>query len=159
MMMYRAATPNFHDMTPDEACDDLDYIVALLESGDASEVLRGRVSESFYAGMRETYGSEQSPRFDPWQALSPRYAKWKEKHHPGRQILELTGEMKATATGNDPQMIVDLRTITWYVDQAYAPFHEFGTSRMPARPFFGATDQTQQIMGEVIAESFAEAIG
>jgi phage gpG-like protein len=33
-----------------------------------------------------------------WPQLSDGYKRWKEKHHPGRQILVLTGDLKASVT-------------------------------------------------------------
>ena len=70
----------------------------------------------------------------PWSSLSPRYVVWKGKHYPGEPILRASGLMQ------------DVTSIYTRKDQfivkstPYGAYHQFGTSRMPARPWMGVPD-------------------
>jgi hypothetical protein len=70
----------------------------------------------------------------PWQRLSPRYADLKAKRFPGEPILRATGAMLDASfiqtKGN--QFLV--RTTP------YGAFQQFGTSKMPARPWMGVPE-------------------
>jgi phage gpG-like protein len=70
----------------------------------------------------------------PWQKLSPRYAAWKQKNYPGQPILKETGLMQAASyiytQGN--------RFLVQSTD--YGAYNQFGTSKMPARPWMGVPD-------------------
>lgn len=74
-----------------------------------------------------------------WEPLSPAYALWKGRHYPGRPLLVLKGRMKRSLTKDTSrdmifsrkggrQLIIGTRI-------SYAKFHQYGTSKMPARPF------------------------
>ena len=74
-----------------------------------------------------------------WKPLSPAYAIWKGRHFPGRPLLVLKGRMKRSLTDSTSrdmifsrkggrQLIIGTRV-------RYAKFHQYGTSKMPARPF------------------------
>ena len=70
----------------------------------------------------------------PWQTLSPEYAPWKAKHYAGQPILRATGTMLDSAyiytRGNE--FIVK--------STSYGAYNQFGTSKMPARPWMGVPD-------------------
>lgn len=73
-----------------------------------------------------------------WAPLSPAYAAWKMKHHPGKPIMELSGDLRDSMVkrpfGIDAiqrdGMIIGTQV-------SYAPYHQHGTPNMPARPLFG----------------------
>lgn len=70
----------------------------------------------------------------PWQKLSPKYAKWKQEKYPGQPILRRTGEMLDSAT-------IRTRGNKFLVDSTkYGKYQQFGTSKMPARPWMGVPD-------------------
>lgn len=70
----------------------------------------------------------------PWSRLSPRYSNWKAERYPGQPILRATGAMLDSSyiftQGN--RFLV---RSTWY-----GAYNQFGTSRMPARPWMGVPD-------------------
>ena len=70
----------------------------------------------------------------PWSRLSPRYAAWKANNYPGQPILRATGTMLDSAyiytRGN--QFLVR--------STDYGAYNQYGTSRMPARPWMGVPD-------------------
>ena len=51
------------------------------------------ISTIWYIAEQAYYSTEG---LGAWPQLSDGYKKWKEKHYPGRQILELTGDLKAS---------------------------------------------------------------
>ena len=70
----------------------------------------------------------------PWKRLSPGYAKEKNKKYPSLPILRLTGKMQDTA-------FIFVRGDTFVVSTThYGGYNQFGTSRMPARPWMGVPD-------------------
>jgi phage gpG-like protein len=70
----------------------------------------------------------------PWARLTPKYSTWKDKKYPGQPILRATGLMQDAAyiytQGN--QFLVK--------STDYGAYNQFGTSKMPARPWMGVPD-------------------
>jgi phage gpG-like protein len=66
-----------------------------------------------------------------WAPLSPRYRTWKEKHFPGKPILQLTGRLFGSFSDGHPDH-VDRRSETmleWGSSVPYGIFHQFGWSK------------------------------
>jgi phage gpG-like protein len=74
----------------------------------------------------------------PWKSLSPRYAKWKAENYPGEPILRATGLMQ------DASYIYTVGNKFKVRSTRYGAFHQFGTSRMSARPWMGVPDTSLQ---------------
>ena len=70
----------------------------------------------------------------PWEALTPRYANWKNDHYPGEPILRATGLMQ------DVAYIKTKGNVFLVQSTRYGKFHQFGTSKMAARPWMGVPD-------------------
>jgi phage gpG-like protein len=79
--------------------------------------------------------SQVDPTYQrPWQQLSPRYQSWKSEHYPGQPILRATGLMQDVAyiyTRGDKFLVRSTN---------YGKYQQFGTSKMPARPWMGVPD-------------------
>jgi phage gpG-like protein len=56
-----------------------------------------------------------------WKRLQPDYRRWKEQNYPGRKILELTGRLKAAATGKSGE---------WYIKKERKKL-EYGVRGIP----------------------------
>jgi phage gpG-like protein len=70
----------------------------------------------------------------PWAPLSPKYAAWKGQNYPGQPILRASGLMQELAyiyTKGDQFLVKSTD---------YGAYNQFGTSRMPARPWMGVPD-------------------
>jgi phage gpG-like protein len=67
----------------------------------------------------------------PWAPLGPRYAKIKARRYKGNPILRASGKMLDSAylRGSGGKLIV--------VSTKYGKYHQFGTSKMKARPWMG----------------------
>lgn len=68
-------------------------------------------------------GSGQSGK---WPALSPKYKAWKERHFPGRKIMELTGRSKRSLVGRTGDSIVQYSPKRLVIGSSvpYLPFHQ-----------------------------------
>jgi phage gpG-like protein len=70
----------------------------------------------------------------PWAQLNPKYAQDKQKRYPGQPILRATGLMQDAS-------YIFTRGNTFLVKSTdYGAYNQFGTSRMPARPWMGVPD-------------------
>jgi len=70
----------------------------------------------------------------PWARLSPAYSEWKSTHYPGQPILRATGAML------DASYIYTQGDTFMVKSTSYGAYNQFGTSRMPARPWMGVPD-------------------
>jgi phage gpG-like protein len=70
----------------------------------------------------------------PWARLTPRYASWKTQNYPGQPILRATGLMQ------DLAFIYTKGNVFKVKSTYYGKYHQFGTSRMEARPWMGVPD-------------------
>ncbi|ALY09861.1 minor tail protein [Arthrobacter phage Chocolat] len=69
-----------------------------------------------------------------WSALSPNYGAWKQRHYPGKKILELTGDLRESLTER-PFGVDEINDHVMVIGTAvpYSAFHQNGTETMPAR--------------------------
>jgi phage gpG-like protein len=79
----------------------------------------------------------------PWQRLSPDYRAWKDKKYPGQPILRATGRMQDTAK------IVPYQTGFKVSTTPYGAYNQFGTSKMPARPWMGIPPKALAALGAI----------
>lgn len=73
-----------------------------------------------------------------WAPLSPAYGAWKARNHPGKPLLELSGDLRDSFTTRP--FGIDEVTGQGFVigtQVSYAAYHQHGTDTMPARPLFG----------------------
>lgn len=70
----------------------------------------------------------------PWARLTPGYSKWKANNYPGQPILRATGLMQDAS-------YIQTRGNQFLVKSTdYGAYNQFGTSKMPARPWMGVPD-------------------
>lgn len=104
---------------------------------------------------RKQFGREGAYTGAAWSPLSPPYAKWKQKHYPGKPILQLTGRLMASMV--DRPFGVDEVTDKGFVigtDVPYAHFHQQGTDHMPARPIIGPPPRNDSKMFAKILQAW-----
>jgi phage gpG-like protein len=70
----------------------------------------------------------------PWAQLTPKYANWKGQRYPGQPILRATGLMQ------DIAQIYTEGNVFYVKSTDYGKYHQFGTSKMAARPWMGVPD-------------------
>ncbi len=72
----------------------------------------------------------------PWAPLSAKYGRSKQKRWPGAPILRATGDMQDTA------VILPWKDGFQVKTTPYGAYNQFGTSKMPARPWMGIPDKS-----------------
>jgi phage gpG-like protein len=120
----------------------------------------GLMAEDFYQTMGRIFSAEGAfEERGKWQDLSPAYARWKQKHYPGRKILELTGRMKLSLVARGSSENVTQITSTEMslgTVVPYAIFHQKGTPNMPMRKVIEITSEEKlrwvQIMHKYMVE-------
>lgn len=106
----------------------------------------GVIEDDFYALQKDQFKSEGAEGGAQWQELSPEYAKWKEKHYPGKPILQRSGDLEASLTNpNDPNTvrIEQRKTLTLGSKIPYAIYHQSPgpRKRLPRRPEIMLTEE------------------
>ena len=79
----------------------------------------------------------------PWTQLSADYKAWKDKKYPGQPILRATGRMQDTAKVVPYQSGFNVNTTP------YGAYNQFGTRRMPARPWMGIPPKALASLGAI----------
>lgn len=79
----------------------------------------------------------------PWAALTDAYAKVKARKWPGKPILRASGEMQDTVRIYRDGAGFSVETAF------YGIFHQFGTSKMVARPWLGVPEISLQRLTEI----------
>lgn len=70
-----------------------------------------------------------------WAALSESYGAWKQRHYPGKPILQLSGDLYDSMTSRPFGIdVVDDDLMVIGTGVPYASYHQNGTEKMPARP-------------------------
>lgn len=104
--------------------------------------------EKQFEQMQQQWFSSQGR--GSWQPLSPSYAMWKNINFPGQPLLVLSGDLRDSHF--DSHSSSDMLTIK--VDAPdYWIFHQFGTSKMPARPPFAIEQSVQEALGQTLAKA------
>lgn len=86
----------------------------------------------FVGWMGAQFSTEGGWGGQTWAPLSPNYAAWKSVHFPGRSILIRDGDLRRAAS--EPRREVTPTTLSLWIDDPVATYHQDGTDRMPARP-------------------------
>jgi phage gpG-like protein len=95
-----------------------------------------RVQELFYEFENQAFESEgASSAVGKWAALSERYSKWKERHYPGRPILQRTDALRSSLIRSGFGSTVMMEPLWMQItsEVEYAQYHQRGTPKMPAR--------------------------
>jgi hypothetical protein len=138
--------------------DQLPQILAAQEKALESVDLTGFLGEvarpMILQDERDHFTSSVSPDGVPW---APRVILG-----DGHPILVEKGNLLQAATGGGPGHISQIgqRELVLGVegDVSGAIYHTEGTSRMPPRPFMGATESTEEKIGELLADFVLERV-
>lgn len=122
----------------------------LLRWADAAEDMDpvfAELRDDFYDIEERAFATEGKWQGEPWEQLSPRYARWKARHFPGTTILEREGKLKQSLTSRTgPDAIYDESEDGMFVGSRnpYGAFHQHGTRNMPRRPPVAFTEADKQ---------------
>jgi phage gpG-like protein len=101
------------------------------------------IEDDFYALVGRQFATEGTEGGTAWPELTAGYAVWKERHYPGKPILQRTGELMASLTSpNAPGAVrvEERKTLTLGTTVPHAIFHQKGTRKMAARPEIRLTE-------------------
>ena len=135
----------FHDMK--SKITDADYSETL----DAFQPTIAAQEAEMFSSQRDSNGS-------PWAPLKPSTVK--RKGH-SRILFESGALMASLVTVGGPGNInaVSERGLLYGTDIEYAIFHQDGTSKMPARPPVGLSEETLTKLCDRIADKTVEILG
>jgi phage gpG-like protein len=98
-----------------------------------------RIKKNWTERIDKAYTSKGKSVGMNWPPLSPAYAAWKRRHFPNRPLLVLRGHMRDSLTNESSRNMIFNRAggrqLILGTRIKYAKFHQYGTKRMPARPF------------------------
>lgn len=139
-------------MTIDVTIDDAELKAELRKLADKINNLTpffADVGETLLNSTRERFRSMTDPDGTPWAPLSPAYQAQKPKNK--NLILTLNGFLRGTLT---KQATRDSLRIGSPLD--YAAKHQFGSGRIPARPFLGLSEEDRSDLLDALNEYLAE---
>ena len=126
-----------------EGADKLQVVVSRWEQA-ISDI--AEIEQPIYAYLRKTMGKQFVTQgayvWHRWEALSLKYASWKQRHYPGRTVLYLTGRLRRSLTkpGADTVARRLSRTqLEFGSTVPYAMYHQLGTRKMPQRKIIDFT--------------------
>ena len=98
-----------------------------------------------------------------YRRLSPDYARWKNRNHPSRPLLVITGKtVRSITDDHSPDFyhtVTDAgRTLTMGSKNEIAAYHQKGGKHLPARPLFVMTRRAAERLAEIIAEALPKGI-
>ncbi len=113
-----------------------------------------RIAEDFYQIEERNFSRQGYPA--GFQELSYAYDLWKSEHYPGTPIMQLTGRLKDSLTGENQEASQDtIREI--HPQEAefgtlvpYAHRHQMGTGGMPQRKVVQLTEEDKVRWGRII---------
>ena len=111
--------------------------------------LRDRIDVKFRGFMRSQFSTQGASGGEPWQALSPKYEKWKKRKHPGKKIMALTGKTRKSLTSKTnadhvaiyrlkPRPAVEVGT-SHKTPAYHSPFSPLKNPRLPDRDVIQTT--------------------
>ncbi|WP_257325611.1 phage virion morphogenesis protein [Pseudoalteromonas rhizosphaerae] len=141
------------DISTEGAAAVSDVLTQLVKNLDNLAPALGNVGEHLMLTHRDHFDEQRSPDGDPWQSLSPDYAKSKKKNKD--KILRLNDILRDTFAYN-----VGDESLEFGTNMEYAAMHQFGgTSDMiprlaaiPARPFLGLSADDEIEVIEILSE-------
>lgn len=106
--------------------------------------------------QNDVFNSEGEAIGDPWQPLSPGYAKQKERKYPGMPILQATGHMRESFGAT-----IDASSLTVWNSATYFKYHQSRLPRkkIPRRVMMYLTDNLKQTIVKNFQTQFLEAVG
>ena len=88
-----------------------------------------------------------------WKPLSPRYGAWKSRNFPGAPILFRSGKLFRSVTSfAAADTTINDTSASFSTSVEFAKFHQYGTSRMPARKVIFEPPRFARELGEEVAQ-------
>lgn len=113
------------------------------------------VRDEFWSIEKQQFRSEGVAGGDKWKPLSPAYAKAKLRRYGAKPILQATGDLYASLTGETGDTFYQTTKTSIEIGTTlpYARYHQHGTDKMPARPPIRFSKQQQENLSKVIQKA------
>jgi phage gpG-like protein len=135
-----------------------DDVLGLLEdmkdrAGDMRPVFRWAKGQLELANAAN-FMTNGLPSGKPWQPLDKEYGSWKSAHFPGAGTMVRSGNLFRSLTNmNDSAVnVIEKTTATFGTSVEYAKFHQYGTTKMPARKIVFTPREFPRELGVEIAK-------
>lgn len=116
-----------------------DKLAELAQKGKDLTPLMNDIGEAELTNILLRFEQKQKPDGSAWKGLQTRVG----------DALSDTGQLKSSFRSYPSPMSVSIGSIIFY-----APFHQFGTNRVEARPFLGVSSDLMRQVDELISEYF-----
>jgi len=112
-----------------------------------------RIKQNFWEVEEQQFTSEGGFS-GGWKALSPAYAEWKESVAPGMPILQLSGDLMRSLTGQSSGTVVRISPHEAELGTSigYAVDHQNGLEGPPARPPIEITDEHEEEWAQIVGD-------
>lgn len=126
---------------------------------------RPKLTKTLKAWLAHVAGSlgvgfqqSKSPSGETWKPLARKRPKG--HNHGSRPLIDF-GDMQASVISTGPGHIEEVSddSAKMGTDDRKAVFHQYGTSKIPARPFVGITDEMVDLAAEMVADDVLRQIG
>ncbi len=110
------------------------------------------VKKKFHEIEKEQFDSEGSAGGDRWQPLSERYAAQKIKQYGSKPILQATGDLYRSLTGDGPYTHYQTNKTQIEIGTTlpYGLYHQRGGGKLPKRPPINFSDRQKNELMKVI---------
>lgn len=112
------------------------------------------IGEYMVLRTEERFDQEQSPSGQPWAPLTTAYLEQKRRKNKILKILQREGDLIRTIVYNAEKDFVEVGT-----NRDYGEYHQFGTSKMPARPYLGVNPEDEREIAAIIEDYLRDALG
>ncbi len=119
------------------------------------------VRGEFYQIMKEQFGSEgASGKSGKWKPLTPKYKAIKDMKFGPLPILQRTGKMYRSMTGQSPDSVVEesAQEMSIGTKVSYAAYHQRGSGRLPKREVISLTEAQEKRLLQPIQEKLKQLV-
>lgn len=124
------------------------------KSLESFEAVWPRVERKFNAITREQFTSQGTRGGSRWVPLSKKYARWKELHHPGKPILQLSGRLLTSLSARTSDTTYNVTKKSWskFTTLPYAARQD------RTRPVIQLTDEDQAAFTKIFDDFAREQL-
>ena len=109
-----------------------------------------QIADWFYSEEKRIFAHQGDP--ESFVPLSPQYKAWKDKHYPGKPIMQLRGRLIASLAGQADGTVKKIGKMEaeYGTQVPYAHRHQMGTAGMPKRKVVQLTEARKRAIARMI---------
>lgn len=119
-----------------------------------------KVQQAAYKEIKAQFAGEGIGPSGKWQELSSPYKEYKAKKWGNVPILQASGRLWKSLTRENGDAVVDKQPLemTLGTTVPYAGYHQKGTKKMPARPFYDFDQEQKERIAKPIVDGLKQLI-